>query len=1261
MKMKKLSALLLALTLIVGMLPLSAAAGSSSVDLKGCVDFTAGDDAAALELLNGGPGGTGSATWDSGTKTLSFPESLTYTLDMTADTASAAMRLPADTTISIADGKTVNIVCTGTGQNKVHALEAMGNLTLTGSGTFKVTAPDNVHTSIAAWFYCPNDADSGGAACNTLTVGTEGGDSPTVELTGGQATYESDGLNGWQTELVMNSGSLTAKSNGVTNYLGYIYSRGMAVKIITLNNGTLQGIGGTAGGQSIAESCGVVITACGHITMTYGSLTATGGQATSTSSSKNAQSIGLYNTGSCTISGGTVNASGGDVSSQNQTGIATTGSYGYLCQSNYGGDLTISDGTVNISAGNVNANTRYASSAGIDLVLSYNINITGGTVTATGGNVTADAADTTGTAYAQSFGVISLGVKVTGGSLAATAGTSAITNPISKDKTSLTSCGIRAGDGYNTNIVELKNCTVTATGKAITAGGTPPAVDVYSASSNGTLLLCPCEITNATVTATGNTNGLYCDYGELTISGTSNVTATATTPAGNTGSHLAAAIRAADLNMNGGTITAVGAAAVDDTDDKTFGLYCYSKTYSVHPTSVEIASSSVTTATLKATFSGGASSFKGGTVAVEAEGGIVTANGLKPFYAKETFKSGTTTELTQKEAATPVLIRTGLPLTVSRVTVTSKTYDGTKTAALNIGSATLSGVEGSDDVSLSNATATAEFNTKDVGTNKAVTITSGLTLTGADAEKYDLTQPTGLKGEITAATSVTLPTPTVTVIKGVGTFTDPVATGFTVGDKAETVAGTYTYTISGTDYTHADLVDYLKTQDVTTSSITVNYKFTSTDPNYNVTAQSSTMSVNVVDVKAFITGGTAATVDNALTVKASPVYGDSWADIVKIKSGIYAQIGDDNTKKDTTKSHFKLSVTGKPNAGDDKAYSILYSGTINGTTFTNVPVITGTVNVAQKPITVKPKDVRVYVNASAPTLGLDYGKVVSGDTVTASDATFEIKDGEGNYLQKEVDDEAGNTTMENITDLDEALAAAVAKTGTYQIIWDEYNSATFTGADNYAVTAQQTGTLTVSSRPTSTPPAEEPEECDGGDNCVSRELADVDTTEWYHKAVDYAIENKLMSGVGDGKFDPNGNLTRAMLCQIFYNKEGRPAVTAENTFADVKTGAWYEKAVTWAASNKIVMGYDNGNFGPTDDITREQLAAIIWRYDGKKVSAASLDTFNDAGKISSYAVDALKWAYENGVVSGKGNGILDPIGKATRAEVAQMLMNYLEK
>lgn len=176
----------------------------------------------------------------------------------------------------------------------------------------------------------------------------------------------------------------------------------------------------------------------------------------------------------------------------------------------------------------------------------------------------------------------------------------------------------------------------------------------------------------------------------------------------------------------------------------------------------------------------------------------------------------------------------------------------------------------------------------------------------------------------------------------------------------------------------------------------------------------------------------------------------------------------------------------------------------------------------------------------------------------------------------------------------------------------------------------------------------------------SNPFSDIADGEWYYDAVRFIQENGLMSGYGDSIFAPNANLPRAMLAQILYNKEGRPAVTG-SAFTDVAEGEWYANAVTWAAERSIVSGYGNGLFGPSDNITREQLAVMLWRYAGEPAATDKKLHFNDADTASGYAVDALLWATENGIINGKGNGILAPKGLATRAQVAQMLMNCLEK
>jgi len=137
-------------------------------------------------------------------------------------------------------------------------------------------------------------------------------------------------------------------------------------------------------------------------------------------------------------------------------------------------------------------------------------------------------------------------------------------------------------------------------------------------------------------------------------------------------------------------------------------------------------------------------------------------------------------------------------------------------------------------------------------------------------------------------------------------------------------------------------------------------------------------------------------------------------------------------------------------------------------------------------------------------------------------------------------------------------------------------------------------------------------------------------------------------------------MSRGMLAVVLHNLESNPAQAFTSVFADVASGEWYAQGVAWAAAQGIVNGYGNGQFGPNDNVTREQLAVMLWRYAGTPAPAKSELRFLDAGQISDWALDALRWATENGVINGKGGGILDPAGQATRAETAQMLKNFME-
>lgn len=177
-------------------------------------------------------------------------------------------------------------------------------------------------------------------------------------------------------------------------------------------------------------------------------------------------------------------------------------------------------------------------------------------------------------------------------------------------------------------------------------------------------------------------------------------------------------------------------------------------------------------------------------------------------------------------------------------------------------------------------------------------------------------------------------------------------------------------------------------------------------------------------------------------------------------------------------------------------------------------------------------------------------------------------------------------------------------------------------------------------------------------------FSDVKESDWFYKGVSYVVENGMMNGMGDDLFAPNAPLTREMLAVVLYNMEKQPESTGVNPFADVKADMWYTDAIVWANANSIVAGYDDSTFGLGDSITREQLAAILYRYAQLKgydvTEKADLTGYTDSASISSYAVEAMQWANANGIVNGMTETTLAPQGTATRAQVATMLMNFCE-
>lgn len=217
-------------------------------------------------------------------------------------------------------------------------------------------------------------------------------------------------------------------------------------------------------------------------------------------------------------------------------------------------------------------------------------------------------------------------------------------------------------------------------------------------------------------------------------------------------------------------------------------------------------------------------------------------------------------------------------------------------------------------------------------------------------------------------------------------------------------------------------------------------------------------------------------------------------------------------------------------------------------------------------------------------------------------------------------------------------------------------------AEDGVTTASYTVTVTTAALPTPIKPAVDNTK-PASDSKPKLPFTDVSTSDWFYSDVMFVYENGLFSGTDSRSFSPNASMTRAMLVTVLYRLEGEPAGTGSSSFSDVCSGSYYEKAVAWATANGIVTGTGSTSFSPDAKVTREQLAAILYRYaQYKKLgtdAGAKLDSFSDAGNVSGYASEALSWAVSEGLING-ASGRLMPKGDATRAQVAAILHRFVE-
>jgi len=186
---------------------------------------------------------------------------------------------------------------------------------------------------------------------------------------------------------------------------------------------------------------------------------------------------------------------------------------------------------------------------------------------------------------------------------------------------------------------------------------------------------------------------------------------------------------------------------------------------------------------------------------------------------------------------------------------------------------------------------------------------------------------------------------------------------------------------------------------------------------------------------------------------------------------------------------------------------------------------------------------------------------------------------------------------------------------------------------------------------------------EGDESTEDKWFVDVEENDWFYASVKYVVDNNLMNGVSDSEFAPNDTLTRAMLVTVLYRNEGEPATNRSIPFADVDMGSYYGNAVSWAKQNGIVSGVTENSFAPDTNITREQIATIMFRYaQYKGMNAVTLEEnlhFTDSSEISDYAVSAMNWAVGTGLMKGKSATTINPKDNATRAEIAAILQRFI--
>ena len=653
---------------------------------------------------------------------------------------------------------------------------------------------------------------------------------------------------------------------------------------------------------------------------------------------------------------------------------------------------------------------------------------------------------------------------------------------------------------------------------------------------------------------------------------------------------------------------------------------------------------------------------------------VVTVTGIGGFTVKA-FRKGADGYSDSNTDSVP-FVANPKPVTPV-VTASDKPYDGSTDAALTATWKNGDLVNG-DTIAL---TVSGTFDTADAGTNRRVSVIGDATGTDTTLAKYAITWPDSTTASIYKVDAKLATAPAAVDLTYTGSAQALVTGGSTEGNigKVEystSQNGAYSETIpTGTNadtytvwYRVADSVNYTG---IAPASIQVEIKQADPGVTTHPTA-TGTAGQKLSDIK--LNGGatgapgkfawehpeTEAVAGTAYNVIFTPDDTANYRTVTFTLTPVRAASGGGTDSTNTTPPVDTVSDLTQTTIQNGTASTVLSAADGN-------QLVKEAVKNQSDRIVIKPEitgDVsKTQVSIPASTVSQIQNETNAALTVASPIADVTIPNGALNTLSQ-----AGGTV--NVVTEQVGGAVAVTLTADGKTVEDVPGGVTLTvpaedaGAGTVAVLVHDDGSREVLQRSVVkdgklSAPLSGSATVEIVDN--GKTFADVQPTDWAAEAVTFASARELFNGTSETTFSPDETTSRGMVATVLYRLEGQPEQALADMYNDVSGDAWYADSVAWAAENGIVNGYGDGQFGPNDSVTREQFVVMLWRYVGSpEANSHDLTAFTDAEQINGYALEALCWAVENGVLNGSGNGRLAPGGTATRAEAAQILKNFIE-